>query len=183
MLDKVTTVQISLHIFRFSSVSAIPPILQTPLYININLIRTNGRSLRSFNRSNAFPISGAMDGRVLESCCLPEPHGTLIVAAVVWSRKSTCVFCDGCCGGRRNLSPRTSVVLVNIILLKTLIHPLDRTNGHSLVKCCSFGTLEFGRELQGRLFGSDTKVLEQARKRHIARVCAVVGTQVEKKAC
>jgi hypothetical protein len=76
----------------------------------------------------------------------------------------------------RDLS-RTSVVPVSIIPLKALIHPLDRTNGHSLVKCCSLETLELGRELQGRIFGSDTEVIEQARKQRIARVYAVGGTQ------
>jgi len=55
----------------------------TPDSFNINLLRTTGRSLRSFNRSNAFPISGALDGRVRESCCLSVLHGTLIVAALV----------------------------------------------------------------------------------------------------
>ena len=83
VVDKVTLGQISLHTFRYSPVSVTPPTLQTPLYININPLRTNGRSLRSFNRSNTFPISVAPDGRVLESCFLPVLHGTLIVAALV----------------------------------------------------------------------------------------------------
>jgi len=93
VVDKVTLGHISLHIFRYSPVSVIPPIrvLQIPLYININLLRTTGRRLRSFNRSNAFPISCAPDGRVLENC-LTVLHGTLIVAALVSSRKSTRVF-------------------------------------------------------------------------------------------
>jgi hypothetical protein len=42
------------------------------------------------------------------------------------------------------------------------------------------GTLELGRELKGRIFGSDTEVMKQARKRRIARVYAVGGTQGEK---
>ena len=179
VVGKVTLGQISLHIFRFSPVSVIPPIIHTPLYININLLRTTGRSLRSFNRSNAFPISGGLDGMVLESRCLTVLHGTLIVAALVWSRKSTCVFCDGSSG--RDFSPRTSVALVSIIPLKALVHPLERTNGHNVVKCCSFGTLELRRALHGQIFGSDTDVIEQTRKRRIARVCAVGGTQVKKK--
>jgi hypothetical protein len=60
-------------------------------------------------------------------------------------------------------------------------HPLNRTNGRSLgtfqPNCCSFGTRELGRELQGHKFGCDTEVAEQARKRRIARVCAVGGTR------
>lgn len=52
VVHKVTPGQISSHTFRFSPVSIR---VQSPLYININLLRTTGRSLRSFNRSNAFP--------------------------------------------------------------------------------------------------------------------------------